>query len=181
MRLNRLAATAALTIALPLSAWAQHGHSKGRESPAEPATAKATKPALKPAEGASIKIVSPIQDQVVKGGTVPVRFKLTRGKRGHHAHAYVDGELMGMLASEKGTLNGIKPGKHVLELRVVTADHATELDATDKVEFSVRKSVSLSRIRKRDAVSFASEKTPSNGASRARRGHATLREKTALE
>jgi hypothetical protein len=39
---------------------------------------------------------------------VPVQFKLTKGKRGHHAHAYVDGELMGMFESEKA-LNGIKP------------------------------------------------------------------------
>jgi hypothetical protein len=43
-----------------------------------------------------------------------------------------------MFASEKGTLNGIKPGNHTLELRVVAADHATELDASDKVEFSVK-------------------------------------------
>jgi ASC-1-like (ASCH) protein len=42
-----------------------------------------------------------------------------------------------MFESEKGTLNGIKPGKHVLELRVA-ADHQTELDASDKVEFTVK-------------------------------------------
>ena len=94
--------------------------------------------ALKPAEGAKIKIISPTKDQTLKGDKVPVQFQLTKGKRGHHAHAYVDGELMGMFESEKGTLNGIKPGKHVLELRVVAADHKTELDATDKVEFIVK-------------------------------------------
>ena len=94
--------------------------------------------ALKPAEGAKIKILSPTKDQVFKGDKVPLQFQLTKGKRGHHAHAYVDGELMGMFESEKGTLNGIKPGKHVLELRVVAEDHKTELDATDKIEFIVK-------------------------------------------
>jgi hypothetical protein len=74
----------------------------------------------------------------LKGDKVPIEYKLTKGKRGHHAHAYVDGELMGMFDSEKGTLNGIKPGKHILELRVVAADHVTELDATDKVEFTIK-------------------------------------------
>jgi hypothetical protein len=69
---------------------------------------------------------------------VPIEYKLTKGKRGHHAHAYVDGELMGMFESAKGTLNGIKPGKHSLELRVVATDHETELDASDKVQFTVK-------------------------------------------
>jgi hypothetical protein len=118
---------------------AQHDHSKGREPTAKPASAKTTaKPALKPAEGAKVKIVAPKQDQVLKGDSVPLEFKLTKGKRGHHAHAYVDGELMGMFESEKGTLNGIKPGKHTLELRVVAEDHKTELDATDKVTFTIK-------------------------------------------
>jgi hypothetical protein len=63
---------------------------------------------------------------------------LTKGKRGHHVHAYIDGELMGMFTGKQGTLNGIKPGAQVLELRVVTADHQTELDARDRVEFFVK-------------------------------------------
>ena len=46
---------------------------------------------------------------------------------------------MGMFESEKGTLTGLKLGKHTVELRVVSADHKTELDATDKVDFSVQK------------------------------------------
>ncbi|HYY71991.1 MAG TPA: hypothetical protein VE778_00210, partial [Candidatus Bathyarchaeia archaeon] len=69
---------------------------------------------------------------------VPIQFKLTKGKRGHHVHAYVDNELVGMFESDKGTLNGIKPGKHTLELRVVADDHKTELDAKDIVGFTVK-------------------------------------------
>jgi hypothetical protein len=133
MILRTLAAAATLTLALPLFARAQHNHSMG-----QPAAIRALKPSLQPAEGASIKIISPTKGQVLKGDEVPLEYKLTKGKRGHHAHAYVDGELMGMFESEKGTLNGIKPGKHTLELRVVASDHATELDAADKVEFTVK-------------------------------------------
>jgi hypothetical protein len=43
-----------------------------------------------------------------------------------------------MFEGEKGTLNGIKPGAHVLMLRVVAADHKTELDASDEVNFTVK-------------------------------------------
>jgi hypothetical protein len=46
---------------------------------------------------------------------------------------------MGMFESEKGTLNGIKPGSHILMLRVVADDHKTELDASDEVSFTVKK------------------------------------------
>ena len=93
---------------------------------------------LKPAEGASVEIISPKAEQVFTGDRVPLRFKLTKGKRGHHVHAYIDGELMGMFTGKQGTLNGIGPGSHILELRVVTEDHQTELDARDRVEFIVK-------------------------------------------
>jgi len=118
--------------------WAQHSQMKGMDMPMEHAEKMPGKNTLKPAEGASVKILSPQKDQVLKGDAVPLVFKLTKGKRGHHAHAYVDGQLMGMFESEKGTLNGIKPGKHTLELRVVTSDHNIELDATDKITFTTK-------------------------------------------
>ncbi len=110
-----------------------HDHMKGIEAPA-----KLSKPVLQPAQGARVQIVSPKAGQVVKGDKVPLQFKLTKGKRGEHVHAYIDGEMMGMFSSEKGTLNGIKPGRHTLELRVVTADHNTELDASDRVTFTTQ-------------------------------------------
>jgi hypothetical protein len=69
---------------------------------------------------------------------VPLKFSFIKGKRGHHVHAYLDGELMGMFESEQGTLNGVAPGRHTLELRVVAADHQTELAAKDRVEFVVK-------------------------------------------
>ena len=91
-----------------------------------------------PAEGASVKIIEPKIGQVFATDQVPLKFTLTGGKRGHHVHAYVDGELIGMFESKAGMLNGLKPGRHSLELRIVAADHQSELDAFDRVEFMVK-------------------------------------------
>lgn len=101
-------------------------------------SASAAPQALQPAEGASVRILSPRPEQIFTSDRVPLKFELTKGERGHHVHAYVDGQLVGMFESEQGTLNGIAPGLHVLELRVVTADHQTELAAQDHVEFLVK-------------------------------------------
>ena len=61
-----------LMLFTPPSVSAQHDHSKGREPTAKPAPAKTTaKPALKPAEGASVKIVAPKKDQVIKATKLP--------------------------------------------------------------------------------------------------------------
>jgi hypothetical protein len=111
---------------------------KGMDMPMTHSEKMPARSTLQPAQGASVKIVSPKSGQVINGDTVPLEFKMTKGKRGEHVHAYVDGEMMGMFKTEKGTLNGVKPGKHTLELRVATADHNTELDATDKVTFTTK-------------------------------------------
>jgi hypothetical protein len=136
--LNQVAVAGLAILSTTATAGAQHDAMKGMDMPMKPAQKTPAKTSLKPAEGANIKIIAPKKDQVLKGDSVPVEFKLTKGKRGHHAHAYVDGELMGMFESEKGTLNGIKPGTHTLELRVVAQDHKTELDATDRVTFTTQ-------------------------------------------
>jgi hypothetical protein len=117
---------------------AQHSHEsmKGKDKPTkQPQTVISS---LKPAQGASVKILSPTKGQTFQGDQVPIQFKLVKGKAGHHVHAYVDNELMGMFEGEKGTLNGVKPGSHVLMLRVVATDHKTELDASDEVSFTVK-------------------------------------------
>ncbi|HET8562741.1 MAG TPA: hypothetical protein VFM35_02595, partial [Candidatus Binatia bacterium] len=98
---------------------------------------KTARPALKPAEGASVKILSPKQGQTFQSDQIPIQFRLVKGKRGHHVHAYIDNQLMGMFESEHGTLTGIKPGRHILTLRVVADDHETELDAGDQVSFMI--------------------------------------------
>ncbi len=111
-------------------------HMKGMEMPMKQKAPDT--PALKPAEGAGVKIVSPKLGQVVRGDRVPLEFKWTKGKRGHHVHAYVDGKLMGMFEGSRATLTGIRPGQHTLELRVSAADHQAELNATDKADFVVK-------------------------------------------
>ena len=123
---------------MPALGQSQEGHMKGMDMPMKAPEKAPPKSALQRAEGASVKILSPKAGQAFKGDEVPIQFKMAKGKRGSHVHAYVNGELMGMFQSEKGTLTGIKPGQHILELRVVAEDHQTELNATDKVHFIVK-------------------------------------------
>lgn len=113
------------------------GQMKGMDMPMKSSEKMSGTADLKPAAGASVKILVPKPGQVVKGDQVPLQFKLTKGKQAHHVHAYVDGELMGMFEGEKGTLTGIQPGSHTLELRAAV-DHTTELNASDKVKFVVK-------------------------------------------
>lgn len=122
------------------SAHGQHGHDqmKGMDRPMKHPEKMPDKSTLQPAEGASVKIISPKAGQVIKGDKVSVQFTLTKGKRGEHVHVYVDGEMMGMFKTDKGTLNGVRPGQHKLEVRVATADHKTELAATDTVTFTTQ-------------------------------------------
>jgi hypothetical protein len=118
-----------------VAAQSGHQHQDGRTNRSDRASQGGK---LLPAEGASVKILSPTKDQIFQKDQIPLKFKLVKGKRGHHVHAYVNGELMGMFNGQSGTLTGIKPGKHVLELRVFAEDHQSELDAIDQVFFVVK-------------------------------------------
>ncbi|MGH7928347.1 MAG: hypothetical protein ACREQV_11180, partial [Candidatus Binatia bacterium] len=125
----------ALVVHFPaVAAAAQSGHEamQGMDMPMKHSEKMPPRSELKPAQGASVKIVSPKSGQVIKGDAVALEFQIKKGKVGEHVHAYVDGEMAGMFKGSKGTLNGLKPGKHTIELRVATSDHKTELDATDK-------------------------------------------------
>jgi putative copper export protein len=119
--------------ALPPGVHAVHQAALTNVSPASPGASS-----IALAEGAAVKILSPTPGQVFANDRVLLSFHLTKGKRGDHVHAYIDGELMGMFISNDGTLNGIRPGRHVLELRVVAEDHQTELDASDRIQFTVK-------------------------------------------
>ena len=135
--LSILAAAATLVVTAIATGAAQQPHTHGQHTPGH-SEQIAPRSALQPAEGASVKIIVPKDGQVIEGDTVPLQFTLVKGKRGAHVHAYVDGELAGMFQSDKGTLTGIKPGPHTLELRVATSNHQTELAATDKVSFRTK-------------------------------------------
>lgn len=93
---------------------------------------------LAPAEGSSVEILSPKDGEVFQGDQVPVRFRIIKGRQGNHIHAYVDGDLMGMFETETGTLTGIAPGRHRLDVRMVAKDHRTELKASDSVVFVMK-------------------------------------------
>jgi uncharacterized membrane protein len=106
-------------------------------------------PKLAPAEGAKVTILSPKPGMTLTGDDVPLRYEFIRGRRGRHLHVYVDGDLMRMFSHpETGTLMGIPPGEHTLEIRVVAEDHATELDATDNVRFRVKGGATGEDVRK---------------------------------
>jgi hypothetical protein len=131
----------AATIALGLAGSAesaQHGHLHGTEAPKKHSERMPSRSTLRPAEGASVKIISPRAEQAFEGDAVPLEFEVKKGRIGEHVHAYVNGELAGMFKTTKGTLNGLKPGRHTLELRVATGDHKTELNATDRVTFTTK-------------------------------------------
>lgn len=132
-----IAVSVILTVA-PVCAQHAHDQMKSAGTPMKNGEKMPSASTLKPAEGASVKIVSPKAGQAYKGDSVPLEFEMKKGKRGEHVHAYVDGALAGMFKSAKGTLTGVKPGEHTLELRVATQDHKIELDTTDQVRFSVK-------------------------------------------
>jgi putative copper export protein len=113
-------------------------HAVHQPAPPAPQTDGAVEKTYLPAQGASVKILAPNNGAIVSADRMTLKFTLRPGKLGHHVHAYVDGELMGMFQSKTGTLNGLKPGRHRLELRVAAEDHQNELDAFDQVEFMVK-------------------------------------------
>lgn len=117
---------------------AQDAHKHGMNMPNKHPEKMSPESALQPAEGASVEIIKPEEGQIFRGDSVPLEFTIKKGKRGEHVHVYVDGEMMGMFKTTRGTLTGIKPGRHTLEVRVATADHKTELDATDRVSFIIK-------------------------------------------
>ena len=92
---------------------------------------------VQPSADTSIQIISPKPGDTFTSDRVPITFKITGGFT-YHAHAYVDGELMGMFEGKSGTLTGVPPGRHTLELHIVGEDHMTEFGASNKVEFVVK-------------------------------------------
>jgi hypothetical protein len=139
-RRSLAAAVALSTLLYPsVSALSQQGHMKGSMNMSKMDSEKMPPlSALKPAEGASVEILSPKEGEVIKGDEIPLRFKMVKGQAGSHIHAYVDGKLKGVFKSEQGRLTGIKPGHHLLKVNLVAEDHETQLNATDSVDFVVQ-------------------------------------------
>ncbi|MFO0701381.1 MAG: hypothetical protein U0236_19340 [Nitrospira sp.] len=65
-----------------------------------------------------LTIVSPAQGAVIKGDSVKVRYKLSKGTDATHIHCYVDGEYQRAFA---GVVKGLARGTH--EIKLVAASH----------------------------------------------------------
>ncbi len=65
-----------------------------------------------------LTIVSPTQGAVIKGDSVQVRYRLSKGTDATHIHCYVDGEYQRAFA---GVVKGLTRGTH--EIKLVAASH----------------------------------------------------------
>jgi hypothetical protein len=71
-------------------------------------------------EGSRLTIVSPAQGEVIKGDSVQVRYKLSKGTEATHIHCYVDGEYQ---KGFKGVVKGLTRGSHEIKLVAASHDH----------------------------------------------------------
>jgi len=69
-------------------------------------------------DGSRLTIVSPAQGSVIRGDSVEVRYRLSKGTEATHIHCYVDGEYQ---KGFKGVVKGLTRGSH--EIKLVTASH----------------------------------------------------------
>ena len=67
-----------------------------------------------------LTIVSPVQGTVIKGDSVEVRYRLSKGLQATHIHCYVDGEYQ---KGFKGVVKGLTRGSHEIKLVAASHDH----------------------------------------------------------
>ena len=67
-----------------------------------------------------LTIVSPTQGAVIKGDSVEVRYRLSKGVQATHIHCYVDGEYQ---KGFKGVVKGLARGSHEIKLVAASHDH----------------------------------------------------------
>jgi len=75
---------------------------------------------------ASIKILSPADNSELDAGeSYPLSYEVLPGTEGDHFHVWVDDEKSKGIHDTKGvyTLPKLKPGKHVITIKVVDKDH----------------------------------------------------------
>lgn len=71
-------------------------------------------------DGRKLTIVSPVQGAVIKGDSVEVQYKLSKGTEATHIHCYVDGEYQ---KGFKGVVKGLTRGSHEIKLVAASHDH----------------------------------------------------------
>ena len=85
-------------------------------------------------DGSQVKITSPADGAVVKGGNVEIKYELTKGSKATHVHCFVDGEYQ---KGWKGTVKGMSPGTREIKLVAADKDHET-LAAESAVKVEVQ-------------------------------------------
>ncbi|HWG97134.1 MAG TPA: hypothetical protein VN647_08635 [Nitrospira sp.] len=73
-------------------------------------------------DGSQVKITSPAEGAVVKGGDVEIKYELTKGSKATHVHCFVDGEYQ---KGWKGMVKGMSPGTREIKLVAADKDHET--------------------------------------------------------
>lgn len=82
--------------------------------------------------GSKLTIVSPAQGSVIRGDSVEVRYRLSKGTEATHIHCYVDGEYQ---KGFKGVVKGLTRGSHEIKLVAASHDHnALDAEATITIE-----------------------------------------------
>jgi hypothetical protein len=75
---------------------------------------------------ASIKILSPADNSELDAGeSYPLSYEVIPGTEGDHFHVWVDDDKSKGIHDTKGvyTLPKLKPGKHIITIKVVDKDH----------------------------------------------------------
>lgn len=82
--------------------------------------------------GSRLTIVSPEQGAVIRGDSVEVRYKLSKGTEATHIHCYVDGEYQ---KGFKGMVKGLTRGSQEIKLVAASHDHdALGVEAVVRIE-----------------------------------------------
>jgi len=83
-------------------------------------------------DGSKLTIVSPAQGVVIKGDSVEVRYRLSKGVQATHIHCYLDGEYQ---RGFKGVVKGLTRGSHEIKLVAASHDHdALDAEAVVTIE-----------------------------------------------
>jgi hypothetical protein len=91
-------------------------------------------PVARPSSPAEVKILSPMNGEVVRGSDVKIRVALSGARivpattthispdKGH-LHVFLDNQIVSMNFSTTDDIGNVKPGMHVLRVEFVASDH----------------------------------------------------------
>jgi hypothetical protein len=83
-----------------------------------------------------ITITQPLNNAVVDN-SFELQFTVSHEAHGNHVHWFLDGKLQGPIKSSSVKVRNLKPGKHLIEVKMATKTHNL-MDVSDKVEITVK-------------------------------------------